>query len=48
LKHRLQKEAVFNLKVAPLGPRPPNRDDMIEAVRGVRQVTVSERTARRS
>ncbi len=41
LKHRLQKEAVFNLKVGPLGPR-PSTDAMIESVRGVRQVTVSE------
>ena len=42
LKHRLRREAIFNLKVAPLGHRPPNREDMLEAVPGVRQVTVAE------
>lgn len=42
LKRRLQREAVFNLKIAPLGPR-PNRDAMIESVPGVRQVTVADR-----
>ncbi len=42
LKHRLQREAIFNLKVVPLGHRPPNREDMLEAVPGVRQVTVTE------
>lgn len=41
LKHRLQKEAIFNLKVGPLGPR-PSKDDMLEAVPGVRQVAVAE------
>jgi ABC-2 type transport system ATP-binding protein len=41
LKHRLQREALFNLRVAPLGPR-PSRDEMIEAVPGVRQVTIAE------
>jgi ABC-2 type transport system ATP-binding protein len=41
LKHRLQKDAVFNLKVSLLGPK-PNRDAMIESVPGVRRVTASE------
>jgi ABC-2 type transport system ATP-binding protein len=41
LKRRLQREAIFNLRVGPLGPR-PNKDDMIEAVPGVRQVAVAE------
>jgi ABC-2 type transport system ATP-binding protein len=41
LKHRLQREAIFNLKVGPLGPR-PSKDDMIESVPGVRQVAVAE------
>ena len=41
LKRRLQREAIFDLKIEPLGPR-PSRDDMIEAVPGVNQVTVSE------
>jgi ABC-2 type transport system ATP-binding protein len=41
LKHRLQQEAIFNLKVGPLGPR-PSKDDMLEAVPGVRQVAVAE------
>jgi ABC-2 type transport system ATP-binding protein len=41
LKKRLQREAVFNLRVAPLGPR-PDRDSMIESVPGVRQVSVTE------
>lgn len=43
LKKRLQREAVFHLRVGPLGPR-PNRDEMIESVPGVRQVAVSEQT----
>jgi|FLYN01.1.fsa_nt_gi ABC-2 type transport system ATP-binding protein len=42
LKHRLQREAIFNLKVGPLGPR-PSKEDMLEAVPGVRQVAVAER-----
>ncbi len=42
LRHRLQREAIFKLKVVPLGHRPPNREDMLEAVPGVRQVTVTE------
>jgi ABC-2 type transport system ATP-binding protein len=42
LKHRLQREAIFKLKVAPLGHRPPGRGDMLEAVPGVRQVTLIE------
>jgi ABC-2 type transport system ATP-binding protein len=41
LKRRLQREAIYNLKVAPLGPR-PSREGMVEAVRGVRQATVAE------
>lgn len=41
LKRRLQREAIFNLKVGPLGPK-PSRDSMIENVHGVRQVSVSE------
>ncbi|MGQ9491414.1 MAG: ATP-binding cassette domain-containing protein, partial [Anaerolineae bacterium] len=43
LKRRLQREAIFNLKVVPLGHRPPNREDMLETVPGVRQVTVAEK-----
>ncbi len=42
LKHRLQREAIYNLKVEPLGPR-PSREGMIEAVPGVRQATIAER-----
>ncbi|GAB4473687.1 MAG: ABC transporter ATP-binding protein [Anaerolineae bacterium] len=42
LKQRLQREAIFNLRVEPLGPK-PSREDMIEAVPGVRQVTVADR-----
>jgi ABC-2 type transport system ATP-binding protein len=42
LKHRLQEAAIFNLKVAPLGHRPPDREAMLEAVPGVRQVSVVE------
>lgn len=41
LKRRLQREAVFNLKVAPLGAK-PNREAMIETLPGVHQVTVAE------
>jgi ABC-2 type transport system ATP-binding protein len=41
LKRLLQKEAVFNLKVGPLGPK-PSREAMLENVAGVRQVSVAE------
>jgi ABC-2 type transport system ATP-binding protein len=41
LKHRLQRESIFNLKISPLGAK-PSRDSMIENVPGVRQVTVAE------
>src|SRR5262249_30697741 len=41
LKQRLHHDAVFNLKVSPIGPR-PSKDAMIEAVKGVKQVSVSE------
>jgi ABC-2 type transport system ATP-binding protein len=43
LKRRLQQDAIFNLKVAPLGPK-PSRDAMLENVPGVRQVTVNEQS----
>jgi len=42
LKAGLQRDVVFTLRVAPLGP-PPSREEMIEAVPGVRQVTVADR-----
>jgi ABC-2 type transport system ATP-binding protein len=42
LKKRLQREAIFNLKVGPLGPK-PSRESMLEAVPGVRQVTVVQK-----
>ncbi len=41
LKRRLQREAIFHLKVGPLGPR-PSKEAMIENVPGVRQVTIGE------
>jgi ABC-2 type transport system ATP-binding protein len=41
LKHQLRRESVYTLRVAPLAT-PPSRDAMIEAVPGVRQVTVTE------
>jgi ABC-2 type transport system ATP-binding protein len=41
LKLSLQREAVFNLKVSPIGPR-PSPDAMLEAVPGVRRVTAGE------
>lgn len=41
LKRRLQRDAVFNLKVGPLGPK-PSREAMIEAVPGVHQASVTE------
>ena len=41
LKRRLQRDAIFNLRVEPLGKR-PNREDMIETVPGVRQVMIAE------
>lgn len=42
LKHRLRRETVYTLKVAPLGHRPVDQADMIESVAGVRQATVIE------
>ncbi len=45
LKHRLQQDAIFNLKVSPLGPR-PSREAMLEALPGVRQVSVVEEDGR--
>jgi len=42
LKRRLQKEAIFNLKVVPLGRRPEDQGARLEAVPGVRQVAVGE------
>jgi len=41
-KRRLRRETVYTLKVAPLGDRPVDKADMIEAVPGVRQATVTE------
>lgn len=41
LKRRLQREAIFKLQVAPLGPR-PSKEAMLEAVPGVRQATVGD------
>lgn len=42
LKRRLQREAVFKLKVGPLGPK-PNKEAMLESVPGVRQVSIIEK-----
>jgi ABC-2 type transport system ATP-binding protein len=42
LRQRLQKEAIFKLKVIPLGQRPARPEDTLEAVPGVRQVTTNE------
>ena len=41
LKHRLRSDVLFDLKVGPLGPR-PNRNAMIESLKGVREVSISE------
>jgi ABC-2 type transport system ATP-binding protein len=41
LKRRLQREAIFNLRVSALGPK-PSRDEMLETVPGVRQVSTAE------
>ena len=41
LKHQLQRDAIFNLKISPLGPK-PNRESLLENIPGVRQVTVAE------
>lgn len=41
LKHQLQRDVIFDLKVEPLGTR-PSSDEMIEAVPGVRQVSVAD------
>jgi ABC-2 type transport system ATP-binding protein len=42
LKRRLQRDVIFRLRVAPLGKRPAEARDTIEAVSGVRQATVTE------
>jgi ABC-2 type transport system ATP-binding protein len=42
LKRQLRREVVFTLEVEPLGPR-PTAGEMLEAVSGVRQLTVAER-----
>jgi ABC-2 type transport system ATP-binding protein len=42
LKRRLQQDAIYRLRVVPLGHRPTNGSGLIEAVPGVRQVTVTE------
>lgn len=42
LKKCLQREAVFKLKVGPLGSK-PSKEDMLEAVSGVSQVAIAER-----
>jgi ABC-2 type transport system ATP-binding protein len=42
LKRRLQQDAIYKLRVVPLGHRPANGDGLIESVPGVRQVTVNE------
>lgn len=42
LKTRLQQEAIFILRVSPLGPK-PSKEAMLEAVPGVRQVNVVEK-----
>ena len=41
LKRRLRSETVYTLRVAPLGQRPVDSDAMLEAVPGVRQVTIN-------
>ncbi len=41
LKRSLQTDAIFNLKIAPLGPRPKN-GNMIESVPGVRSVNAAD------
>jgi ABC-2 type transport system ATP-binding protein len=41
LKARLQREAIFHLKVAPLGDKPA-REAQLEAVPGVKQVTIGQ------
>lgn len=42
LKKGLQREAIFKLKVGPLGPK-PCKDDMLESVPGVRQAGIAEK-----
>lgn len=42
LKRRLRRETVYTLRVAPLGQRPAGNDQLLEAVSGVRQVTITE------
>ncbi len=42
LKRRLRRDTVYTLRVAPLGDRPVDKANMIEAVPGVRQAIVTE------
>lgn len=42
LKRRLRRETVYTLRVAPLDQRPAGSDQLLEAVPGVRQVTITE------
>jgi ABC-2 type transport system ATP-binding protein len=42
LKRRLQQDAIYKLRVVPLGHRPADGGALIESVTGVRQVTVNE------
>lgn len=42
LKRRLRRETVYTLRVAPLGQRPVDSNGMLEAVPGVRQVTIND------
>jgi len=44
LKRRLQREAVFKLKVGPIGPK-PCKEEMLESVPGVRQVSIVEHSS---
>jgi ABC-2 type transport system ATP-binding protein len=41
LKQRLRRDAIYHLRVQPLGQR-PSKEDMIENVPGVRQVSVTD------
>ncbi|MER2600093.1 MAG: ATP-binding cassette domain-containing protein [Caldilineales bacterium] len=42
LKRRLRRDTVYTLRVAPLGQRPVDSSTMLEAVPGVRQVTITD------
>ena len=42
LKRRLRRDTVYTLRIAPLGQRPADGNDLLEAVPGVRQAAIND------